>query len=215
MPVSPSAIHERSLVQLTTLIDRSLADVRLEAGLMNVELIPVWEIIEDVVIGASTAAQARGLHFEVAPVDHTITVEADRQILTAAIANLLQNAFKFTRPFTTVRLKASTTTTRVLVDVEDECGGLPPGSAETMLRPFIQQGRDRTGLGLGLSICFKAVRASGGSLRIRDLPGAGCVFTIDLPKQPAPPTSSHDRKRKSATDRAGNGGAMARTARTV
>jgi len=129
---------------------------------------------------------------------HTVTVEADRPILAAAIANLVQNAIKFTLPGTSVRLRASTTTSRVLIEVEDECGGLPAGASENLLAPFVQRGRDRTGLGLGLSICVKAVKMMGGKLHIRDIPGKGCVFTIDLPKQPPPPTSIHvydDRKK--------------------
>jgi hypothetical protein len=39
---------------------------------------------------------------------------------------------------------------------------------------------------LGLSISLKGVKASGGEIRVRDLPGAGCVFTVDLPRAPAP-----------------------------
>jgi signal transduction histidine kinase len=54
----------------------------------------------------------------------------------------------------------------------------------SLLEPFTQQGSDRSGLGLGLSICRKAVKAMAGELRIRDLPGKGCVFTIDLPMRP-------------------------------
>jgi signal transduction histidine kinase len=120
----------------------------------------------------------------VTSVDHALVVLADRQILAAAVFNLLQNAFKFTRAHSSVRLRASATSTRVLVEVEDECGGLPPGKMEDLLRPFEQRGHDRTGVGLGLSICFKAVKAMDGELHIRDLPGKGCIFTIDLPKQP-------------------------------
>ena len=44
-----------------------------------------------------------------------------------------------------------------------------------------QRRRDRTGLGLGLSIARKAVRAHGGDINIRNLPGQGCVFNIELP----------------------------------
>jgi len=71
---------------------------------------------------------------------------------------------------------------RVLIDVQDECGGLPPGKAEELFKPFEQRGADRTGLGLGLSISLKGVRASGGEIRVRDLPGSGCMFTVDLPR---------------------------------
>jgi len=53
-----------------------------------------------------------------------------------------------------------------------------------LFRPFEQQGADRSGLGLGLSIVRKSVGANGGEIRVRDLPGTGCVFTIDLPRLP-------------------------------
>jgi signal transduction histidine kinase len=175
-------------MRLQSLIDRSLADVRLDAGLLNLERVPLWEVLEEAEIGGSVVAQAKGLHLLVTAVDRTVIVEADRPLLAAAVANLLQNAFKFTLPGTTVKLRASTTAARVLIEIEDECGGLPSGKAESLLLPFVQKGRDRTGVGLGLSICLKAVKMMAGQLHIRDAPGKGCVFTIDLPKQPPPPT---------------------------
>jgi signal transduction histidine kinase len=187
---------DRSHIRLQSLIDRSLADVRLDAGLISLVRVPVWEIIEEAEISATMIAQARGLHFEAVTVDPSIIVEADRPILVAAVANLLHNAFKFTLPGTTVKLRAKTTTNSVLIEVQDQCGGLPAGSADSLLRPFVQKGRDRTGLGLGLSICTKAVKMLGGELHIHDLPGEGCIFTIALPKQPPPPTSIHAHDRK-------------------
>ena len=75
---------------------------------------------------------------------------------------------------------------RVLIEVEDHCGGLPPGAAEQMFQPFVQNDADRSGLGLGLSICRNSVEANEGALRVRDLPGSGCVFVIDLPRHAAP-----------------------------
>lgn len=51
-----------------------------------------------------------------------------------------------------------------------------------MMRPFVQNGHDRTGLGLGLSICSKAVKSMNGELEIHDLPGKGCVFSVELPR---------------------------------
>jgi len=101
------------------------------------------------------------------------------------VANLLQNAFKFTRRQGHISLKASSTKERVLIEVEDECGGLPPGKADELFRPFKRRGSDRTGLGLGLSISRKSVEGDGGEIRVRDIPGVGCVFTIDLPRLPS------------------------------
>jgi signal transduction histidine kinase len=50
-------------------------------------------------------------------------------------------------------------------------------------RPFEQGGADRSGVGLGLSLSRHGVQACGGSLYVRDLPGKGCIFTIDLPRK--------------------------------
>jgi signal transduction histidine kinase len=207
---STGVVHARSLQRLIGLIDRSLSDVRLDSGMQNVERVAVHEIFEEVEIGAAMVARERGLQFEVMAVDSSVIVSADRQILAAAIANLVQNALKFTKPVTTVRLGATTTTDRVLISVEDECGGLPPGQVEDLLKPFTQRGHDRGGLGLGLAICVKAAKAMGGELLIRDLPGKGCIFTLDLPKQPPPPTSIFDHPRKAKADSGGASGAALR-----
>src|SRR6185295_13282196 len=81
-----------------------------------------------------------------------------------------------------LRMDTHTAPGRVLLEVEDECGGLPPGAAKELFRPFEQRSADRTGLGLGLAIARKSVSANGGEIRARSLPGKGCVFTIDLPR---------------------------------
>jgi signal transduction histidine kinase len=183
-------IHSHSLLRLRDLGDRSLAAVRLDVGIEHHERISVNDFLGEVQIGASMLAAARGLRFAVTLVDATVTIEGDRQILAAAVSNLLQNAFKFTRRHGTVTLKAHATADRVLVDVEDECGGLPPGKAEELFRPFEQRGADRSGVGLGLSISRQAAEAHGGEIRVRDVPGKGCVFTLDLPRKPPPPLAS-------------------------
>lgn len=72
----------------------------------------------------------------------------------------------------------------MFIDVEDHCGGLAPGAAEIMFRPFTRRHDDKTGLGLGLSIALENVQAAGGTLTVRDVPGTGCVMTIRLPQHP-------------------------------
>ena len=183
---STSLMLERSLLGLVALIDRSLAEVRLDSGMQNLESFPLWEMISEVEIAASIMAKKRGLSLSVTSVDRSVLVRADRQILTATVSNLMQNALKFTQRGTRISLRARTTASGVTIEVEDECGGLPPGQEANLLRPFEQQGTDRSGLGLGLSICLKAVKAIGGELKVRDLPRKGCVFTIDLPEEPPP-----------------------------
>ena len=95
--------------------------------------------------------------------------------------NLLINAFKYTRPGGRVVLRAPQRGERVHIEVEDECGGIPDTEGDPF-RPFAERrGRNRTGLGLGLSIARKAVRAHGGDIHIHNKPGQGCVFTIEVP----------------------------------
>ena len=120
------------------------------------------------------------------PVDDGVVIEADRQVLAAAVGNLLQNAFKFTRPRTTVTLRVGASAERVLIEVQDECGGLPGGDINELFRPFEPRRTDRTGMGLGLAFSQLGVEANNGHISALNLPDRGCVFTIDLPRLPVP-----------------------------
>jgi signal transduction histidine kinase len=176
-------VLERSLVGLRVLIDRSLAEVRLSAGLaVQVRLFSLADFVAEVRLSASLDAKARECVLHVSLVDPALAVDGDRDLLLSAVGNLLQNALKFTHHGTEVRLHTRATADRIYIDVEDHCGGLPPGAADHMFHPFMQAGADRTGLGLGLAIARSSVEANQGVLSVRDLPGVGCVFTIDLPR---------------------------------
>ena len=85
------------------------------------------------------------------PVEGGLAIEADRQVLAAVVGNLLQNAFKFTRPDTTVTLRVGASAERVSIEIQDECDGLADRSVDESFRPFEQRSADRTGLGLGLA----------------------------------------------------------------
>jgi signal transduction histidine kinase len=184
------AVLDRSLVALRNLVDRSLADVRVVAGMpARHELLSLAEFIAEIQISAALEAKTRGCGFSVAPVDPQVAVDVDRDLLFSAVGNLLQNAFKFTHHHTEVALKAYAAGDRILIEVEDRCGGLRPGDAEQMFMPFKQVGKDKSGLGLGLSICQRSVEANQGRLSVRTVPGSGCVFTIDLPRHSVPPVS--------------------------
>ncbi|QJR16723.1 sensor histidine kinase [Usitatibacter palustris] len=180
-----AAVLERSLAGLRDVVDRALTDVRLNAGVPEklLEDVEVHAFLVELHVSASLEATKRGCDLSLSPVQPGLTIRIDKQMVGSALSNLLQNAFKFTRAHSHVSMKAYGTNERVMIEVEDQCGGLPTGKAEAMFQPFVQHGTDRSGLGLGLSIARRAIEASGGNLSVRDMPGLGCVFTVDLPRQ--------------------------------
>ena len=180
---SVGALLERSLKSLGELVDSSLAEVRQSSTTLKRERIVLADFIEEIEVAGKLQAKVRGVALTVEPVDDRIAIETNRQALASAVINLLQNAFKFSRSHSTVRLVTHASAERVSIDVEDECGGLGVGEVEELFRPYSQRSVDRSGLGLGLSICRSGVRANGGEIHVRDLPGRGCVFTVDLPRQ--------------------------------
>jgi signal transduction histidine kinase len=181
------AVLDRSLIAMRSLIDRSLADVRVASGMPpRHQLISLADFVTDVKISLSLEARARECGFTVGDVDKGLALDVDREMLFSAVGNLLQNAFKFTQHRTEVSLNAYAAGDRIRIEVEDHCGGLPPGATEKMFLPFEQSGGDRSGLGLGLAICRRSVVANNGVVEVRDVPRTGCVFTIDLPRHVLP-----------------------------
>jgi signal transduction histidine kinase len=178
---STGTVLGRNLTRMRDLIDRSLAEVRLKAGIKRREPVRLAEFIEEVEVAATIEAKARGLQLTVTPVPPGVSVEVDRQILAAALANLLQNAFKFTRPTGHVLVRTHADAERVFIAVEDECGGLV-GKPEDLFTLFEQRSKDRSGLGLGLAIARQGVAANGGEINVRNIAGRGCIFTVELPR---------------------------------
>jgi signal transduction histidine kinase len=183
---STGTVLHRTLMASHSLVTRSLAEVRLTQGIRNREQFPVAGFIEEIASASTLDANARGVGLIVAPVDGALAISADRQVLAAVVGNLLQNAFKFTRPVTTVTLRVGASAERVLIEVQDECGGLPSVDVNELFRPFQQRSADRSGMGLGLAFSRWGAEANDGRIYARNLPGRGCVFTVDLPRQPVP-----------------------------
>jgi len=179
---SAGAILDRSLRCMRDLCAQALFDVRLRVGIPERrKRVQVSQFVEEAHVSATPEAKARGLDLVVPSVDPGLAIDIDRQILAGALTNLLQNAFKFTRRRGRVLMKAFSSTDRVLIEVEDECGGLPKGEPEDLFHLFEQRSCDRSGIGLGLGISRRGVELNGGTLYARNLMGKGCVFTIDLP----------------------------------
>ena len=181
------SVLERSLTSLEKLISNSIEDVRaLSQHIAILGAYSLDDFIAEIFTAASLSAKMHGCTLRAAPVDPDLALAGSRDLLIAAVANLLQNAFKFTRPGTEVQLTAYVAGDRILIDVADNCGGLAAGVAESMFLPFSQSGANRSGIGLGLTISKQSVCANGGELTVRNVPNYGCVFTISLPRYKLP-----------------------------
>lgn len=178
------SVLKRSHTAMARLIDRSLAEVRMEGE--EPEDSPVFPLalfIAEASDAARLEAETRGVSFKVSEVDPSLGLRGSRDLLLAALINLLTNAFKFTRRHTEVSLSSYGMADRIMIEVADHCGGLPAGNTEKMFAPFSQRGADKTGLGLGLSIARRSIEADGGTLTVKDVPGTGCIFSMNLPRQ--------------------------------
>lgn len=177
------AVLKRSHASMAKLISNALAEVTVKnTSACQQPPLSLAAFIANAKSDAGLDARTRGCGFTVTDVDLRLGIKVNHDLMLAALMNLLHNAFKFTRPHTQVTLEAYAVHERILIDVTDHCGGLPPGNAQKLFTPFSQRSDDKTGMGLGLSIARKSVEADGGTLSVQDRPGTGCIFTIDLPR---------------------------------
>ena len=178
---STGTVLGRSLMNLRDLVDSTLSDIRMSANIARPERVPVAVFLDEIALAGNLHAEFRDLQFVVERADPRLAVNADPQLLAAAVMNLLNNAFKYTPPGGRVVLRVVRDGNRVMIEVEDRCGGIIKGKDDPF-KPFTDRRKyDRSGLGLGLSIARKAVRIYGGDINFRNLPGIGCVFVIDMP----------------------------------
>lgn len=181
---STGAVLKRSHAAIAQLVGKSLDEVCDKATAHAASgLFPLAPFVAEAAESARLDAAARGCIFELVPVnDPGVAIDGHRDLLLAALGNLLQNAFKFTRPHTRVVLHAHVADDTVRIDVRDHCGGLAIDDPEQLFQAFTQHHDDRSGLGLGLTIARRNVIADSGRLEVANMPGTGCVFTIALPR---------------------------------
>ncbi len=137
---STGAMLARSMEGLRTLVDRSVAEFRLETGGLKLEAISLLQFMEEMQVSGAVHADGYGVQLTVHPVDRELMVDGDWQLLSSAVSNLLQNAFKFSRAHGHVSLGTCLRADRVSIDIGDECGGLPQGKAEQLFRSLTQNG---------------------------------------------------------------------------
>jgi signal transduction histidine kinase len=171
---------DRSLLRLSDIVERTLAEVRLDhRRQVTTEKIELPAFLERLSVFAMLEAAAKGVDFKVST-EGALVVDADRELLSSAIAILLQNALRFTPAGGHVTLHTHTISERVAIEIEDECGGLQPTTHAELQQLLHDTGAERDG---GISICRHAVNLTGATLALRELPHQGCRFTIELPKR--------------------------------
>jgi signal transduction histidine kinase len=181
---STAGVLRASLTAIRALTARSLAEARRSQAPLYREQFLVAGFINELTPAATLRASAQGVALTVVPVESDgVVIDADRGVLAAVVGNLLQNAFTFAGPGTTVTLRVGTSAERVLIEVEDECGGLPDANAGELFRSFEEVSADPSvEVGLGLAFSRWGAEANGGRIYARNLPEKGCVFTVDLPR---------------------------------
>jgi signal transduction histidine kinase len=171
---------ERVLSMLTTLMDISEADT----GTMklNVSEVALPQLAQEVVDLYEDTAEDAAVTLR-SDVPAALTVPADRDRLRQALANLVDNAIKYTPRGGRVDLSAAADRDTVVIRVADTGPGI---SGQDLPRIFDRlyrgdQSRTTRGLGLGLSLVRAYVEAQGGSVSATSTPGNGSVFEIRLP----------------------------------
>jgi signal transduction histidine kinase len=172
---------DRNLRQTGEMIDSVLSHASLKMGVEpSLTSVPLQTFLREIATDADIEAQARNIQTRVSVPDN-LRINADPRLLRSAVSNLFQNALKFSHEGSTVTLTAGQADGRVTIEVTDECGGLPAGKVADLFTPLVQRAENRSGFGLGLAIALQAAEAHNGTIKVRDTPGVGCTFVIDLP----------------------------------
>ena len=168
--------------RLDRLVANLLSLSRIEAGAYTAvhQSVDVRELID-----ATTHRLARvftSVVLEVDVADDLPLVHADFTQLDQLLTNLLENAARHTPPGGTVRLSAASDEHRrsLVLEVADQGPGIDPAEAAELFEPF-RSGALPGASGIGLAICKAVVDEHGGTIAVRDRPGGGAVFTVELP----------------------------------
>ncbi|RZU02607.1 two-component system sensor histidine kinase KdpD [Rivibacter subsaxonicus] len=176
--------------QMHALVHNLLDMARLQGG--AVRLKRAWMPIEEVIGSAirSLAPVLDGRRVEVRLAEALPLVEIDALLIERVIANLLENAVKYTPDGSPIEIEAALEQggARLRLDVRDHGPGLPPGKERAIFEAFTRGASEAAapGVGLGLSIARTIVEAHDGRLEGRSCEQGGALFSLWLPLGVAP-----------------------------
>ena len=181
--------------RMSALVTNLLDMARIESGDVSLNL--QWQSVEEVVGAVLSAMQIVLKTHEIRlsiPRDLPL-VRFDALLIERVLANLLENASKYTPAGTVITLSAEIHGDQLHVSVADDGPGLPRGREEAVFQKFARGERESAtpGVGLGLPICRAIIEAHGGKITGRNRPGGGADFTFTLPLgHPPPPEPEED-----------------------
>src|SRR5262249_50970649 len=116
-------------------------------------------------------------------IDPELHITADRTQVRQALANVVDNAIKYTAPHGRVDIRASRRNGNVDIDVADTGGGIPPEEIHRIWERLFRgkNGHGQKGLGLGLSLVKAIVASHRGDVTVKSEAGRGSVFTLSFP----------------------------------
>jgi two-component system, OmpR family, sensor histidine kinase KdpD len=165
--------------RLDRLIGNLLDLSRLEAGAAPPQP-EVWAV-DDLVALALRETGDPGRRIEVDLPEESPTVQADGQQIERVLANLFENALKYSPDGEPVHVQVVRTANRVLVRVIDRGPGVASADRERIFEPFQRSAGDSSGAGLGLAIARGFAEANGGRVWAESRPGQGATFVLALP----------------------------------
>jgi len=174
--------------RVAAIIEDLLDLSRLEAEQSPVhERVTVQAVVTQAVDQVRPAASLAGVTVEVAEVGSSWAVRGDRRQLVSALANLLENAVKYSNPGSKVDLLVRNENGSIELDVRDHGIGIPSRDLDRIFERFYRvdrgRGRDTGGTGLGLSIVRHVATNHGGDVEVDSHEGEGSVFRLRLPAE--------------------------------
>lgn len=178
---------DRILRMLAMLMDISEAETgTMRLLLRPLDLVPMAESVADMY---GYVADEKDIELETDfPAEARLNADADR--ISQVLANLLDNAVKFTPEGGTVRVSIENRAQTVVVRVTDSGIGIDPGEIQRIWDRLYRGARSsHKGLGLGLSLVKAVVNAHNGDIRVSSTPGSGSIFEMRLPTDALPPAA--------------------------
>jgi two-component system sensor histidine kinase KdpD len=166
--------------RLNALVGNLLDMSRLQTGALDVSSTAVG--LEEVLPAALRSLSVSDGAINVDVAESLPRVHADPGLLERALANVLDNAVRFSPPGTPARVTAGAVDGVVDVRVADRGPGVPPGERDRLFVPFQRLGDSSQGegVGLGLAVAKGFVEAMGGEIEVEETPGGGLTIVLRL-----------------------------------